>query len=177
VPIIGWDFRNALTFCEPGAGPVPSLHDSTGVSGIFYSTVGGFGGFCNGGENFGGAVGRVWVTRLLHDPNHFPFMTFTTAAPLDLTSLRLISHENDPRPALVFNVEIAPTADPFGAGYQLLGTFSSTGGPLAAKLVSLNTSLGEGTYTIRFRVQSPNGLDGGSYLALDNVVLFGDIHY
>ena len=175
VPLIGWDFRNAVTFCEPGAGPVPSLHDSAGLSGVFFSTIG-FTGFCNGGEDFGGGVRRVWVTRALHDPNQFPFMTFTTSG-MDLTEIRFISHENDPRPALIFDVEIANTADPFGGGYQLVGTFTSTGGPLAPKLVTTNRVLAEGTYTIRFRVQNPNGLDGASYVALDNVTLFGRMHY
>jgi len=173
VPIIGWDFRNALTFCEPGNGPVPSLHDSAGVSGIFFSTLGSTGGFCNGGEDFGGHYGRVWVTRQLNDPAQLPYLTFSTSHPLVLRELRLMSHENDPRGTLVFNVEIAPGTDPNAAGYVLLGSFNVTGGDLASKLVAMDAMLVQGTYTVRFRVQNPIGLDGASYVALDSLTLSG----
>ena len=175
VPIIGWDFRNALDNCASGGAPVPSLHDSAGVSGIFTNTILISHGFaCNGGEDFGGPYGRVWVTRQLHEPNQVLYMTFTTSHPLELRELRLMSHENDPREPLVFNVEIAQTADPHGAGYVLLGTFNVTGGDLASKLVSMNTAIAQGTYTIRFRVQNPSGLDGASYVAFDSLTLFGN---
>lgn len=177
VPIIGWDFRAPLKgFCDPGVAPQPASHDSAGVAGIFFSTNDP-GGFCNGGVDFGNPYGGVWIVRGLHDPNTMPYLTFTTSVPLDLTELRLFSHENDPRAALVFDVEIAPTGDPFAGGYQLLGSFATTGGDLVAKLVQMNTVLNKGTYTMRFRVQNPNGLDGASYVAFDTVTLFGKMHY
>lgn len=175
VPIIGWDFRNGLGNCDAGAGPVPSVHDSAGVQGIFHNTILISQGFaCNGAEDFGPTYGRVWVTRQLHTSDQILFLTFTTSHPLDLRELRVMSHENDPRAALVFDVEIAPTADPQGAGYVLLGSFDVTGGDLASKLVSMDHAIPQGTYTIRFRVQDPNGLDPASYVAFDSLTLFGN---
>lgn len=175
--IIGWDFREVVPYypgCSPTFGPAKASHDSVGVQGEFYHTAAG----CDAGSN-----GFAWVTSTLNNTNRFPYLGFTTSAPITLQEIRLRSVENDP---IDFGVALelspanspAPTTAQPGTNYSLLGSFTSNSGDWANKAVTLANpiTLQPGTYYIRLRPQTTPVIST-SWIAFDHVVLVGSISY
>src|SRR2546423_1899831 len=111
-PLLSWDFNNATVInpgCQPSLIPAMASFAVPSMSGTYSTTASG----CDTGKQTWPSVGTLYSTNTFTAGinNHFQYLSFTTAAAVNLQQLSLKAGANDTSNFLV-NVEISPKNAP-----------------------------------------------------------------